>query len=50
MLIWIVVMVAAVLADQLTKQLVVNFLDREEPFYIIKDVLYNKGRFQIFLR
>ena len=38
MLIWIVVMVAAVLADQLTKQLVVNFLDREEPFYIIKDV------------
>lgn len=39
MLIWIVVIVASVLADQLTKQLVVNFLDREEPLYIIKDVL-----------
>jgi signal peptidase II len=39
MLIWIVVIVASVFADQLTKQLVVNFLDREEPLYIIKDVL-----------
>ena len=38
MWIWIVVIVASVFADQLTKQLVVNFLDREEPFYIIKDV------------
>ena len=38
MLIWIVVIVASVLADQLTKQLVVNFLDKEEPFYVIKDV------------
>ena len=39
MLIWIVVIVASVFADQLTKQLIVNFLDREEPLYIIKDVL-----------
>ena len=38
MLIWIVVIVASIFADQLTKQLVVNFLDREEPFYVIKDV------------
>ena len=38
-MIWIVVIVASVFADQLTKQLVVNFLDREEPLYIIKDVL-----------
>ena len=38
MLIWIVVIVASIFADQLTKQLVVNFLDREEPFYVIKGV------------
>ena len=38
MLIWIVVIVASIFADQLTKQLVVNFLDKEEPFYVIKDV------------
>ena len=38
MWIWIVVIVASVFADQLTKQLVVNFLDKEEPFYVIKDV------------
>ena len=39
MLIWIVVIVASVFADQLTKQLVVNFLDREEPLEIIRGVL-----------
>ena len=38
MLIWIVVIVASVFADQLTKQLVVNFLDREEPFDVIEGV------------
>ena len=38
MLIWIVVMVASVFVDQLTKQLVVNFLDREEPFELIPGV------------
>ena len=38
MWIWIVVIVASVFADQLTKQLVVNFLDREEPFDVIEGV------------
>ena len=37
-MIWIVVIVASVFADQLTKQLVVNFLDREEPFDVIEGV------------
>ena len=39
MLIWIVVIVASIFADQLTKQLIVNFLDKEEPLYIIKGIL-----------
>ena len=39
MLIWIVVIVASIFADQLTKQLVVNFLDKDEPLYIIKGIL-----------
>lgn len=38
MLIWMIVIAAAVLADQLTKQLVVHFLDRDEPFEIIKGI------------
>ena len=35
MLIWIFVILAAVAADQLTKQLVLQFLDRNESFVVI---------------
>ena len=38
MLLCIIIMVAAVLCDQLTKQLVVRFLDRGTPFDIIPGV------------
>lgn len=38
MLISIVIILAAVLADQATKLLVINFLDREEPLEIIPNV------------
>ena len=38
MLVWIVVIVASIFADQLTKQLVVNFLDKNEPFELIPGV------------
>ncbi len=38
MLIWIAVIILAVLADQVTKFLVVNFLDRSESLDIIKGV------------
>ena len=39
MLIWILIMIGSVLLDQISKILVYNFLDREEPLYIIKGVL-----------
>ena len=38
MLIWIVVIVAVIFCDQLTKQLVVNFLDKSEPLDVIPGV------------
>jgi signal peptidase II len=38
MLVWIVVIVVSIFADQLTKQLVVNFLDKNEPFELIPGV------------
>ena len=39
MILLIAVIVASVLADQITKQLVLNFLDREESFDLISGVL-----------
>ena len=38
LIIWILIIIAAVLLDQISKLLVVNFLDREEPFVIIKNI------------
>lgn len=38
MIAWIIIIVAAVIADQATKLLVVNFLDRDDPFVIIEGV------------
>ena len=39
MLIWIVIIAATVLLDQISKILVVELLNREEPFVLIKGVL-----------
>ena len=38
MLVWILIIIGAVLLDQSSKLLVVAFLDREEPFVLIKGV------------
>ncbi len=38
MWVWILAIIAAVGADQLSKLLIVRFLDKEEPFVIIKNV------------
>ncbi len=48
MVIWLIVIAAAVVLDQASKLLVANFLDREEPFVIIDDIfrfsyVENKG-------
>ena len=38
MWIWIAIIVSAIIADQVTKQLVINFLDRNESFDVIPGV------------
>ena len=39
MWIWITIIAAAVALDQASKHLVMNFLDRDEPFVLIKGIL-----------
>ena len=39
MVIWLIVIAAVVAVDQISKHLVMNFLDRGEPFVLIKGVL-----------
>ena len=39
MWIWLTIIAASVIVDQISKHLVMNFLNREEPFVLIKGIL-----------
>ena len=39
MLIWILIIIASVILDQASKLIVIEFLDRENPFVLIDKVL-----------
>ena len=38
MIVWLIVIGAVIALDQISKHLVMNFLDREEPFVLIKGI------------